>query len=187
MSELPDARRDRFVGEYGLPLYDAEVLTSDKALADFFEGCVGLGGDAKKVSNWVMTDFLRWLHEEDLEVTASRVIPQSLVEMIRLIDDGTISGKIGKTVLRTMMKTGKTPMEIVESEELVRVSSEGEIGRLVDRVIVENQKAVQDALTDEKAVNFLIGQLMKLSRGRTDPALANKVMREKLKALKAKK
>jgi len=187
MPELPDARRDRFIDEYGLPLYDAEVLTSEKALADFFEECVRLGGDAKKVSNWMMTDFLRWLREEDLDVADSRVTTQNLVEMIRLVEDGTISGKIGKSVLREMMKTGKSPREIIEAEGLLRIDSEEEISRLVDRVIEEKPKAVQDALTDEKAVNFLIGQLMRLSRGRTDPTLANKVMREKLEALRQRK
>ncbi|MCJ7632450.1 Asp-tRNA(Asn)/Glu-tRNA(Gln) amidotransferase subunit GatB, partial [Candidatus Bathyarchaeota archaeon] len=101
--ELPDARRDRFIVKYGLPAYDAEVLTSDKKLADFYEKCVELGCDPKKVSNWLMTDFLRWLREEDLDISDARVTPIKLVEMISLIDDGTISGKIGKSVLRTMM------------------------------------------------------------------------------------
>ena len=184
MPELPDARRERFVKDYDLPLYDAEVLTSEKALADFFENCVKLGGDAKEVSNWMITDFLRWLHEEDLEVTSSRVTPQNLVDMIRLIDDGTISGKIGKSVLRAMMKTGKTTREIIEEEGLARISSEREIDRLVDRVVEDNPKAVEDAFTDERAVHFLIGQLMKISRGRADPALANKAMRTKIETLK---
>jgi len=184
MPELPDARCERFLSKYGIPSYDATVLTSDKALADFFEECVKLGGDAKKVSNWIMTDFLRWLHEEDLEVPASRVTPQHLVEMIALIEDGTISGKLGKSVLRAMMKTGKSAKEIVEVEGLARIASEREIGELVDKVVEGNPKAVKDAFADEKAMHFLIGQVMKLSRGKADPTLANKVMREKLEALK---
>ncbi len=184
MPELPDARCVRFIREYGVPPYDAAILTSDKALADFFEACVRLGGDAKEVSNWIMTDFLRWLHEEDLEVASSRVTPQRLVEMLALIEDGTISGKLGKSVLRTMMKTGKSAKEIVEAEGLARIASEEEIEKLVDKVVEENPKAVTDAFTDEKAVHFLIGQVMRHSRGKADPALANKVMREKLEALK---
>ena len=135
MPELPDARRNRFIAEYGLPPYDAEVLTSDKSLADFLEKCVKLGGDPKKTSNWIMTDFLRWLREEDLDVTEARVTPKSLVEMIRLIDDGTISGKIGKSVLRAMMKTGKSAREIITEEGLIRISSEEEIEKLAEEVI----------------------------------------------------
>lgn len=187
MPELPDARCNRLVGEYGLPLYDAEVLTSNKDLADFFEKSVKLGGDAKKVSNWIMTDFLRWLHEEDLDVTSARVTPQSFVEMISSIDDGTISGKIGKSVLRKMMKTGKSAKEVIEAEGLLRIASERKIRGLVNRVIEENPNAVEDAFSDEKAVNFLIGQLMKLTMGKADPLLSNEIMRKKLEALKRRK
>ena len=182
--ELPDARRDRFTTEYALPSYHAEVLTSEKALADFFERCVKLGGDAVKVSNWMMTDFLRWLHEEELDVTASRVTPQNLVDMIHLIEDGTISGKIAKSVFRTMMKTGKSTREVIEAEGLVRITSKREISELVDRVIEENPKAVTDFFTNGGAVHFLIGQLMKLSGGRVDPVLANNMMHEKLELLR---
>jgi aspartyl-tRNA(Asn)/glutamyl-tRNA(Gln) amidotransferase subunit B len=187
MPELPDSRRDRFIAEYGLPLYDAEVLTSDKILADFFERCIELGGDGKKVSNWVMTDFLRWLREEDVDITESRATPQHLVEMLSLINDGTISGKIGKSVLRTMMKTGKTATEIVKTEGLTRIASAEEIKRLVDRVVEENPGAVEDALKDEKNVNFLIGQLMKMTGGKADPELSNKLMREKLETIRRHK
>ncbi|MCJ7760267.1 Asp-tRNA(Asn)/Glu-tRNA(Gln) amidotransferase subunit GatB, partial [Candidatus Bathyarchaeota archaeon] len=147
MPELPDTRRDRFICKCGLSLYDAQVLTSDKDLSDFFEKCVTLGGNPKKVSNWMITDFIRWLREEDLEVTVARVTPQSLVEMIHLIDDGTISGKIGKSVLRAMMKTGKSANEVIDAEGLVRIASEMDIERLVARVIEENPKAVKDAFT----------------------------------------
>lgn len=182
--ELPDERGDRFIKEYCLPSYDVEVLTSEKALADFFERCIALGGDAKKVSNWLMTDFLRWLHEEDLDVAHSRVTPQTLVELIYLIDDKIISGKIAKSVLRTMMKTGKPARAVIEAEGLRRIASKREIERLVDTVIKENPRAAQDAFTDEKAVHFLIGQVMKLSDRRADPTLTNKIMNKKLKMFK---
>ena len=131
-----------------------------------------------------MTDFLRWLREENLGILDARVTPTKLVEMINLIDDGTISGKIGKSVLRTMMKTGKTAREIVEEEGLLRIASTEEIVKLAEKVIRENPQAVQDAFKDEKAVHFLIGQLMKLTRGKADPALANGIMREKLTGLR---
>jgi len=118
MPELPDTRRDRFVEEYELPTYDAEVLTSDKALADFFEECVKLYPTPKEISNWMMGDFLRYLHEFDLDVTEVKTKPEDLVEMLKLIDNGTISGKIAKTVLKEMLQTGKSPQSIVKEKGL---------------------------------------------------------------------
>jgi aspartyl-tRNA(Asn)/glutamyl-tRNA(Gln) amidotransferase subunit B len=183
MPELPDARRRRFMEEYNLPGYDAGVLTSSKVLADFFEECVKKYPDAKKVSNWIMTDLQRWLHEKNVEIFESRITPQTLVSMIRLIDDGTISGKIAKRVLPEMMRTGKPPKEIVEEKGLLKISSRQEIEQLADKVLEHNPQAVKDALVDEKAVHYLVGQLMKLSKGKADPQLSNGIMKEKLKEL----
>lgn len=180
MPELPDARAERFIKQYGLPEYDAGVLTGEKGLADFFEECARLYERPKEVSNWIMTDLLRWLHEEDVEIGESKVLPAGLVEMLRLIGDGTISGKIAKTVLREMVKTGRGPREIVEERGLLRIASEKQVRALVDRVFEENPKAVQDALTDEKAVHFLVGQVMRLTKGKADPELTNRIVRRKL-------
>jgi aspartyl-tRNA(Asn)/glutamyl-tRNA(Gln) amidotransferase subunit B len=187
MPELPDARYTRFIDEYNLPLYDAQVLTGTKALADFFEKSVEAGGDVKTISNWVMTDFLRWLREEDLEISTSRVTPEKLVGMIKLINAGTISGKIGKTVLREMMKTGKTAEDIVLKKGLTQITSESEISRLVDQVFKKHAKAVMDALEDENAIHFLVGQLMKVTKGKADPALTNSVIQGKIAVLKREK
>ncbi|UCH37950.1 MAG: Asp-tRNA(Asn)/Glu-tRNA(Gln) amidotransferase GatCAB subunit B, partial [Candidatus Bathyarchaeota archaeon] len=187
MPELPDARYARFIDEYNLPLYDAQVLTSTKALADFFEKSVEIGGDVKTISNWIMTDFLRWLHEEDLEIQTSRVTPKKLVEMINLINAGTISGKIGKTVLREMMKTGKTAEDIVLEQGLTQITSENEVSRLVDQIFRQQVKAVRDALEDESAIHFLVGQLMKVTNGRADPTLTNRVIRRKIAELRRQK
>ena len=186
MPELPDARRRRFIEEYKLPPYDAGVLTGSKALADFFEECVELYPDAKKVSNWVMTDLLRWLHEENIEIDESEITPMNLIGMIRLIDEGTVSGKIAKRILPELVKTGRPPREIVEERGLLRISSEEEIEKWVEKVIRENPKAVEDAMVDEKAVHYLVGQLMKKTKGKADPQLSNTVMRKKLKELKGK-
>jgi len=183
MPELPDARRKRFMEEYKLPAYDAEVLTGSKALADFFEECVKIYPYAKKISNWIMTDLQRWLHEKNVEIFESRITPQALVSMIRLIDDGTISGKIAKRVLPELIITGKSPEEIVEEKQLLRISSRQEIEKLADKVLEDNPNAVKDALVDEKAVHYLVGQLMKLSKGKADPQLSNVIMKEKLKNL----
>lgn len=217
MPELPDARRDRFVKKYRLPAYDAEVLTSDKALADFFEKAVRLYPHPKDISNWLMTDFLRYLYEAGLEIaelkvskgypvdrgllrkavvephrtvvgrpeiTELKIKPADLVEMLKLIDKGVISGKIAKVVLREMVQTGKAPEQIVKEHGLLRIGDREELDRLAEKVFAENAEAVKDALTDEKAAHYLIGQLMKLTRGRADPELANKIVLNKLAKLR---
>lgn len=182
--ELPDTRRERFVKQYGIPLHDAGVLTSDKALADFFEESVKTYPNAKKIANWVMGDLLRRLHEEDIEINESKITPQKIVEMIKLIDDGTISGKIAKSVLPEIIHTGKSSKEIVNEKNLIRISSLKEIEKLTDQVFKENPKAVEDALTDEKAFHYLVGQLMKLTDGKADPQITNQIIREKLNTVR---
>jgi len=184
MPELPDARRDRFMKQYELPPYDAGILTSSKDMADFFEKCVGLYNRPKKISNWMMGDLLRRLYEESMEIGESKITPKLLTDMIRLVDEGVISGKIAKSVLPKMIRTGKAPAEIVREERFFLISSELELKKLAERVFRENRKAVQDALSDEKAVNYLVGQLMDLTKGRADPQLANKVIREKLEKIR---
>ncbi len=186
MPELPDARIKRFTTTYSIPRYDAEVLVSDKALADFFERCVELSNKPKKVSNWMMSDLLRYLYENNLELIESKITPEHLVELIKLIDEEIISGKIGKRILPEMVLTGRFPWQIVEENGLVKIASREAIEKIVDRVFEENSKAVKDALLDEKAVNFLVGQLMNATKGKADPQLANQIIRERLEFLKAK-
>ncbi|MFQ6074598.1 MAG: Asp-tRNA(Asn)/Glu-tRNA(Gln) amidotransferase subunit GatB [Candidatus Bathyarchaeia archaeon] len=180
MPELPDVRRGRFIKQYGLPPYDAGVLTGDKALADFFEECTELYPDAKRVSNWMMTDLLRSLHEQGLEIGEAEITPQHLAETIRLIDEGTISGKIAKKILPEVVRTGKPPAVVVEEMGLTRIASRERVEELAERVFKEFPKAVQDALTDEEAVHYLVGQVMRLTKGRADPQLTNQVIREKI-------
>jgi aspartyl-tRNA(Asn)/glutamyl-tRNA(Gln) amidotransferase subunit B len=187
MPELPEARIERFVKAYGLPRYDAGVLVGSKALADFFEECVKLYNKPKEISNWMMSDLLRYLYENNLEIYESKITPRHLVEMIKLIEDGVISGKIGKRILPEMILTGKHPSQIVKEKELVRIASRDRLEELVDKVFAENPKAVEDALTDEKAAHFLVGQLMKKTEGKADPQLANQIIREKLEHVKMKK
>jgi aspartyl-tRNA(Asn)/glutamyl-tRNA(Gln) amidotransferase subunit B len=180
MPELPDDRMKRFVAAYGLPRYDAEVLVGSKALADFFEECVQLYNKPKDISNWMMSDLLRYLYENDLELRESKISPAKLVEMIGLIDKGVISGKLAKTLLPKVIVTGKSPNEIVEEERMFKISDRDYLKEVVDKIFVENPKAVQDALADEKAVHFLIGQLMKATHGKADPSLAGRIVNEKL-------
>jgi len=180
MPELPQARIKRFTTTYNIPKYDAEVLVSDKALADFFERCVEMYRKPKEVSNWMMSDLLRCLYENNLELSESKISTEHLVEMIRLIDEGTISGKIGKRILPEVVLTGRRPWQIIEEKGLVKIASREALEKTVDRVFKKNQKAVKDALLDEKAVHFLVGQLMKETKGKADPQLANQIIRERL-------
>jgi len=185
MPELPEARIKRFVEAYGLPHYDAGVLVGSKALADFFEECVKLHNKPKEISNWMMSDLLRYLYENNLEIHESKITPKHLVEMIKLIEDGVISGKIGKRVLPEMVLTGRHPSQIVKEKELIRIASREKLEEIVEKVFAENPKAVEDALTDEKAAHFLVGQLMKETKGKADPQLANQIIREKLEQRKS--
>ncbi|MBN1785138.1 MAG: Asp-tRNA(Asn)/Glu-tRNA(Gln) amidotransferase subunit GatB [Candidatus Bathyarchaeota archaeon] len=186
MPELPDARIKRFIENYKLPRYDAEVLVSDKALADFFEKSVQLYNRPKEISNWMMSDLLRNLYENNIELPESKISPEHLIEMIKLIEKGVISGKIGKRILPEMFQTGKRASQIIEEKGLVKIGSRDDLTDAVEKVFADNSKCVQDALTDEGAVHFLVGQLMKATRGKADPQLANQMIQEKLNTIKAK-
>ncbi|MEM2904975.1 MAG: Asp-tRNA(Asn)/Glu-tRNA(Gln) amidotransferase subunit GatB [Candidatus Bathyarchaeia archaeon] len=184
MPPLPEERKRRYVKDLGLSAEIAEALTSSKSLADFFEACMKLHPDPVEVGNWVAGDLLAWLNRMELEVNELKLTPQHLAEMLSLIEKGTISGKIAKKVLEEMVKTGDTPSRIVEREGLVRIDAADELEQVVDGVLGENPEAVRDAIADEKAVHFLVGQVMKATRGRADPQLANKLVREKLQGLR---
>lgn len=180
MPELPDARAKRFVEQYGLSAYDAGVMVLDKALADYFEETVRLYPNAKVVANWIQSEVLRQLNERKIEIGQFAVKPGHLAEMLRMIDSGEISGKIGKRLLFEMANTGLPPRTIVERLGLTRISDVETIRRFAQEVFAENPKAVEDAKSDPEAVNFLVGQIMKKTRGRADPQLANRVVRELL-------
>lgn len=180
MPELPDARKARLVKEFGIPEYDAGVITSSKALADFFEECCHLYSDPKKISNWIMTDLTRYLRELGVEISEAKIKPEHLVNMLKLIDDGEISGKIAKKVLNEIVRTGEPPQEIIKKENLIKISDKDQILKIIDKVFEEFPKAVKDAKTDENAINYLVGQVMSKTRGRADPEITNKLIREKL-------
>ena len=184
MPELPEDRISRFVEGYGLPKYDAMVLVSDKALADFFERTVILSDQPKDVSNWMMGDLLRNLNENNLELLESKITPELLVEMINLINDGVISGKIGKRILPEIVLTGKNASKIIEEKGLVKISSRAALQDVVEKVFNGHPKCVDDALMDENAVHFLVGQLMRATKGKADPQLANLLINEKLKSIR---
>jgi aspartyl-tRNA(Asn)/glutamyl-tRNA(Gln) amidotransferase subunit B len=182
MPELPEARIKRFIESYRISHYASEVLVSDKAFAEFFEECVKLGNKPIQICNWMISDLLGCLNENRLELSETKITPPHLVEMIGLIDEGVISGKIGKVLLPEMVLSGRHPLKIIEEKGLRKISSREVLESLIDRVFQKNPKAVEDALVDEKAVHFLVGQLMKETQGKADPQLANKIIRERMRS-----
>ena len=179
--ELPDARKERYSTEYGLPSYDAAVITASKPLADFFEESLKYTEDAKSVSNWIMGDLLGYLNSSNLELSEVKVTGQGLGEMIGLIEKGTISNKIAKTVFKEMLENGKLPQQIVEEQGLVQISDEGAILSIVEQVVAANPQSIEDYNAGkQKAIGFLVGQVMKESKGKANPALVNKLLVEVL-------
>lgn len=179
--ELPDERKARYTSEYGLPTYDAEVITSSMHIANLFEDSMKYTSDAKAVSNWIMGDLLGYLNSEGVEITALPLTGQGLGEMIGLIEKGTISNKIAKTVFKEMLESGKLPQQIVEEKGLVQISDEGAILTIVEQVVAANPQSVEDYKAGkQKAIGFLVGQVMKESKGKANPGLANKLLVEVL-------
>jgi aspartyl-tRNA(Asn)/glutamyl-tRNA(Gln) amidotransferase subunit B len=175
--ELPDSRKTRYVSEYSLPSYDAEVITSSIQVADFFEESLKYTKDAKAVSNWIMGDLLGFLNANNQELKDVQITGKGLGEMIGLLEKGTISSKIAKTVFKTMLETGKGPQEIVEEQGLVQISDEGAIKAVVDQIIANNPQSVADFKAGkDKAVGFLVGQVMKETKGKANPGLVNKLI-----------
>ncbi len=181
LPELPDEKRARFLSEYHLPAYDAEVLTTSKDLADYFEECVKVYPQPKKVSNWIMAELMRELNRDNRDITECPVSPKNLGILLSMIDDGTISGKIAKTVFAEMYKTGKDPKSIVEEKGLVQVTDRGEISKVIDEVLSENPNQVKEYKEGKtKLLGFFVGQVMKKTRGKANPKLVNEILREKL-------
>lgn len=179
--ELPDARKARYTAELGLSSYDAEVITSSKKLADFFEESLGYTKDAKSVANWIMGDLLGYLNAGSLELADVKITGQGLGEMIGLMEKGTISSKIAKTVFKEMLESGKRPQQIVEEQGLVQISDEGAIAGIVESIVAANPQSVEDFKAGkEKAIGFLVGQVMKETKGKANPALVNKLLLEHL-------
>ncbi len=181
LPELPDAKAGRFITEYDLPPYDAEVLTASRELADYFEACNAIARSPKAVSNWVMGEILRECKGDDRGLTGCPVTPAMLAEMIGMIEKGTISGKIAKTVFDAMVASGKPAAVIVKEQNLVQVTDEGEIEALVERILADNPGQVEQYRQGkEKVFGFFVGQVMKASRGKANPGVVNKLLKEKL-------
>jgi aspartyl-tRNA(Asn)/glutamyl-tRNA(Gln) amidotransferase subunit B len=182
LPELPRARRHRFVTQYGLPAYDAGVLTQSRALAEYFEQAVGEFRNPKIVSNWVMSELLRALPGDDERaLRTTPLTPARLAGLLRLIDDGTISGKIAKDVFERMLRTGEAADTIVQREGLTQVADVGALAAIVDRVLADNPKPVEDYRRGRAAAaKALMGLVMKATQGKANPALVNRLLEEKL-------
>jgi aspartyl-tRNA(Asn)/glutamyl-tRNA(Gln) amidotransferase subunit B len=182
LPELPRARRHRFVAEFGLPAYDAGILTQSRALAEYYETAVRAFPQPKLVSNWVMSELLRELSSDDERAIAQAPItPERLAGLLRLIDDGTISGKIAKTVFEKMFATGEDASTIVQREGLTQVADAGALEAMVDAAIAGNPRAVDDFRKGKTAAaKALVGQVMKASAGKANPAMVTRLVEQKL-------
>ncbi len=179
--ELPDVKRDRVMKDYNLSEQDADILTAERSTAEWFEQAVTLGGDSKAVSNWIQGEMSRLLNEENRQIEDSPVTPKSLVDMLQLIDKGTISLKIAKTVFEEMYRTGREPAVIVEEKGLVQMSDTAGIEAIVDDILSKNSDAVERFKSgDAKLMGFFVGQVMKETKGKANPKIVNELLRKKL-------
>jgi aspartyl-tRNA(Asn)/glutamyl-tRNA(Gln) amidotransferase subunit B len=181
MPELPQARRARFIASYGLREYDAQVLTATRAVSEYFEKVAAIAGDPRAAANWVMGDLAGLLKQENQEIVDSPVSPEHLGNLVAMIASGKISGKLAKEIFPKMFATGDAPEAILQREGLEQISDEGALLKIIDEAIAANPKQVEQYRGGKPAVlGFLVGQVMKASRGQADPASVNRLLKEKL-------
>lgn len=179
--ELPDARQKRYVEELGLPAYDAMVLTLTKQMSDYFEAVIAEGADAKQASNWLMGDVSAYLNSEQKELHEVALTPAGLASMIKLIEDGTISSKIAKKVFRELIEKGGDAKKIVEEQGLVQISDEGALLPIVNEILDANPQSIEDFKNGKgRALGFLVGQIMKATKGQANPPMVNKLLAQEI-------
>ncbi len=181
LPELPDEKKQRFVTEYKIPEYDAEVLTSSKELADYYEECVKHHPNPKMVSNWVMGEVLGELKERKIEIENFKIAPADLTDLLKKIGEGAISGKMAKEIFPEMAQTGKSGSQIISEKGLAQITDEKELSRVVEEVLTENPKNVKMYREGkERLLDFFVGQVMKKTKGKANPKLVNEVLKAKL-------
>ncbi|MCF8067263.1 MAG: Asp-tRNA(Asn)/Glu-tRNA(Gln) amidotransferase subunit GatB [Desulfobacterales bacterium] len=181
LPELPDEKRDRFVSEYELPEYDASVLTTSREMADYFEACVKEVSNAKLVSNWMMSSLLGLLNAEGKTIETSPISSTDLAQLLQLIEKGTISGKIAKTVFEEMAQTGKAPGKIVEEKGLVQITDSSQIESIIEEILSSNTQQVEDYRGGKTGIiGFFVGQVMRATKGKANPQIVNEILKQKL-------
>ncbi len=179
LPEMPHIKKERYMKEFGLPEYDSEILTSSLKTAKFFEKTNSICNNPKIVANWIMGDFARMLNEKEIEIDESKVTEENLAELIMLMDKGTISSKIAKTVFEDMFETGENAKDIVEKKGLVQMSDEGAIKEICQKVVDANPQSIVDYKAGkDRAIGFLVGQIMKETKGKANPQIVNKILLE---------
>ena len=193
LPELPEARKDRFIEQYGLPLYDSGLLTASKSTADFFESVLSerpASGDrrdhiAKSVSNWMLSDLTRLLNSSGTEIEDVNITPGHLLDLLDLVDAGTLSTGMARTVFEEMFVTGGAPQQIVKESDMTQISDAESVRPVVDEAVESNPEAVADYLGGkETAIRFLVGQVMRVTKGKANPQLVGKLVNEKLESLR---
>ena len=179
LPEMPHIKKERYINEYSLPEYDAEILTSSKKTANYFEKTNSICNNPKAVSNWIMGDFARLLNEKEIEIDESKVTEENLASLIILIDKGTISSKIAKQIFEEMFETGEKAEDIVNKKGLVQISDEGAIKEICQRIVDANPQSIADYKAGkDRAIGYLVGQIMKETKGKANPQIVNKILLE---------
>ncbi|WP_226584478.1 Asp-tRNA(Asn)/Glu-tRNA(Gln) amidotransferase subunit GatB [Halobacillus litoralis] len=175
--ELPDARKKRYIEELELPEYDAMVLTNNKELSDFFEETIAAGGDVKQASNWLMGEVSAYMNKNYKDLHELALTPDALAKMIKLIEDGTISSKMAKKVFTELVENGGEPEQIVKDKGLVQISDEGQLTEIIVGIMDNNPQSIEDYKNGkDKALGFLVGQVMKQTKGQANPPMVNKII-----------
>lgn len=178
---LPAERRAKYTSEYGLPDYDAMVLTLSKEMSDFFEATIAEGADPKQASNWLMGEVSAYLNSEKKELDDTQLTPNNLAGMISLIEDGTISSKMAKKVFRLLAEKGGDARKVVEAEGLIQLSDPSQLTPIINEVLDANQQSIEDFKAGkDRAKGFLVGQIMKKTKGQANPGMVNKLLAEEL-------
>ncbi len=181
MPELPEVRKERLISKFKLPKYDAEILTQTKSIADYYENVVTVSDDYKSASNWIMTDVLKVINEEKIDIKDFAITPENLGELINLIKEGTISGKIAKEIFPVMLKENKKPSQIVKEKNLVQITDTSEIEKIIEKILTNSPNQIKQFQSgEEKVFGFFVGQVMKETKGKANPKVVNEILREKL-------
>ncbi|CUS82844.1 aspartyl/glutamyl-tRNA(Asn/Gln) amidotransferase subunit B [Candidatus Kryptonium thompsonii] len=187
LPELPEEKRDRFMKQYKLPKYDAEVLTSSKALADYYEQCVKYTDDYKSVSNWIMVEVLKILNERQIDIADFKVKPEHLARLINLVNEGKINQTTAKMVLEEISETGEEPDSLIERKGLLQISDESFIEEVVVKVLEGNKENIERYFAGkDKLFGYFVGEVMKLTKGKANPKIVNEVLRRKLEEMRVK-